>query len=65
MSRQDAYAIVQRNSMTAWKQRTAFLELLLGDPEVTSRLREDELRGLFDYNFYLKNIGATYERLGL
>jgi hypothetical protein len=42
-----------------------FLDLLLDDPEVTSRLREDELRGLFDYGFYLENIGATFERLGL
>jgi adenylosuccinate lyase len=65
MSRQDAYAIVQRNSMQSWKTRTPFLELLLADPAVTSRLREDELRGLFDYNFYLQNIGATFERLGL
>jgi adenylosuccinate lyase len=65
MSRQDAYAIVQRNAMNAWKTRVPFLDLLLDDPEVTSRLREDELRGLFDYAFYLENIGATFERLGL
>jgi adenylosuccinate lyase len=65
LSRQDAYAIVQRNSMKAWKTRTAFLDLLLEDPDVTSRVPEDELRGLFDYNFYLQNIGATFERLGL
>ena len=65
MSRQDAYAIVQRNSMIAWKKRTPFLDLLLDDPEVTSRLDEGELRGLFDYNFYLRNIGATFARLGL
>ncbi len=65
LSRQDAYAIVQRNAMTAWKQRTPFLDLLLADAEVTNRLPESELRALFDYGFYLKNIGATFERLGL
>jgi adenylosuccinate lyase len=65
ISRQEAYAIVQRNAMKAWKERTAFLDLLLADPDVTSRLREEDLRGLFDYTFYLTNIGATFERLGL
>lgn len=65
LSRQDAYAIVQRNAMKAWNGRTPFFDLLMADPEVTSRIKEDELRGLFDYGFYLTNIGATFERLGL
>jgi adenylosuccinate lyase len=65
LSRQDAYGIVQRNAMKAWKQRTPFLDLLLADSDVTSRLLEADLRALFDYQFYLANIGATYERLGL
>jgi adenylosuccinate lyase len=65
LSRQDAYAIVQRNAMTSWKQRTPFRDLLLADPDVTSRISEQELAGLFDYGYYLRNIGATYERLGL
>ncbi|GMV86014.1 MAG: adenylosuccinate lyase [Dehalococcoidia bacterium] len=65
LSRQDAYAIVQRNAMRAWRERTPFLELLLADSSVTSRIAEEELRGLFDYGFYLRNIGATFERLGL
>ncbi|GIW17727.1 adenylosuccinate lyase [Tepidiforma sp.] len=65
LSRQEAYAIVQRNAMRAWNERVPFLDLLLADPEVTSRLPEAELRGLFDYGYYLKNIGATFERLGL
>ncbi len=65
LSRQDAYAIVQRKAMAAWRQRTPFLDLLLADPEVTNRLPEPEVRALFDYGFYLQNIGATFERLGL
>ncbi|MCA9831882.1 MAG: adenylosuccinate lyase [Dehalococcoidia bacterium] len=65
MSRQDAYAIVQRNAMASWNGRMPFLDLLLADPEVGARLRDDEVRALFDYQFYLQNIGATYERLRL
>ena len=65
LARQDAYTIVQRNSMEAWRTRTHFLDLLVADPEVTARVAEPDLRGIFDYGFYLKNIGATFERLGL
>ena len=65
LSRQAAYAIVQRNAMTAWKTKRQFLELLLEDPEVTAQLARDAVRALFDYGFYLQNIGATFERLGL
>ncbi|MGH2633067.1 MAG: adenylosuccinate lyase [Tepidiformaceae bacterium] len=65
MSRQDAYKIVQRNAMRSWNARTSFRELLRDDQDVTGRLSEAELDGLFDYQFYLQNIGATFERLGL
>ncbi|MCE7927176.1 MAG: adenylosuccinate lyase [Dehalococcoidia bacterium] len=65
LARQDAYAIVQRNAMAAWKQRTPFLDLLLADADVTSRISESEVRALFDYSYYLQNIGATFARLGL
>lgn len=63
LGRQQAYEIVQRNSMKAWKERTKFFYLLLADPEMT--LSEDELAVIFDYNYYLKNIDAIFERLGL
>jgi adenylosuccinate lyase len=65
MSRQEAYGIVQRNAMRAWNERIPFLDLLLEDDAVRSRLSEAELRSLFDYSFYTANIGATFERLGL
>jgi len=65
LSRQAAYAIVQRNAMTAWRTKRQFLDLLLEDPEVTAQLAPDAVRALFDYGFYLQNIGATFERLGL
>jgi adenylosuccinate lyase len=65
LSRQLAYAIVQRNAMASWKERRPFLDLLLDDPEVATRISATELRALFDYGYYLQNVGATYDRLGL
>ncbi len=65
LSREGAYAIVQRNAMAAWKTRTSFLDLLLADDAVTAQVPESEVRALFDYGYYLSNIGATFDRLGL
>jgi adenylosuccinate lyase len=65
LSRQEAYAIVQRNAMEAWRTRQQFLDLLQRDPAVASRLGAADLTALFDYGYYLRNIGATFERLGL
>ena len=42
-----------------------YVEGLPGLIAESVRLAEADLRALFDYQFYLANIGATYERLGL
>lgn len=65
MSRSDAYAVVQRNAMRAWNERVPFRDLLLADPDVTARLSSGDIDGIFDYAFYLTNVGATFDRLGL
>ena len=65
LSRQKAYEIVQRNAMKAWKERISFLALLKSDPEVTVQLTGTELESLFDYNYFLKHVDKTFERLGL
>ncbi len=65
MNRQEAYMIVQSNARRAWEQRTPYLELLAEDPAVISQLSRQELESLFDYNFYLQHVDASFQRLGL
>jgi len=65
LSRQEAYKMVQRNSMKAWKDRTSFLGLLQADPEVGEHLSQSELEGLFDYQHFLRHVDEVFERLGL
>jgi adenylosuccinate lyase len=65
LSRQDAYAIVQRHAMQAWKQRTPFRTLLEADADVTSRLSPTQLDALFDYGVYTKHVDDSFRRLGL
>ncbi|MFQ5925324.1 MAG: adenylosuccinate lyase [Dehalococcoidia bacterium] len=65
LSRDEAYEIVQRNSMKAWKERVSFLDLLSGDPDVSKHLSRAELEGLFDYGYFLRHVNEVFERLGL
>ncbi|MHB1414268.1 MAG: adenylosuccinate lyase [Chloroflexota bacterium] len=65
LSRQDAYEMVQRNAMRAWRGEGEFLDLLRADAEVRSQLSEEELSGLFDYQYFLRYVDTAFERLGL
>lgn len=65
LSREDAYQIVQRSAMRAWRERAPFLELLAADPEVTATLSRANLEGLFDYSYYLRHIDASFDRIEL
>jgi adenylosuccinate lyase len=65
LSRQEAYAIVQRNAMRAWKERAPFRGLLDADPDVTARLTAPQLDELFDYAWYTRHVDESFRRLGL
>jgi len=65
LSRQDAYAIVQRNAMRAWKERSPFRALLEADVDVTGRLDAARLDEIFDYGVYTQHVDDSFRRLGL
>lgn len=65
LSRQDAYGIVQRNAMVAWKQRTPLRDLLDADADITSRLNVAQLDAIFDYAPYTRHVDDSFRRLGL
>jgi adenylosuccinate lyase len=65
LTRQQAYQLVQRNAMKAWKERVEFLQLLKADNEVIAQLPPAELESLFDYQYYLRHIDRVFQRLGL
>ena len=65
LPRQQAWEIVQRNAMRAWRERTPFRAFLAADPEVTARLSAADLDACFDPTWYLRNVDAIYKRAGL
>jgi len=65
LPRQQAYEIVQRSAMRAWRERTDFHALLAADPQVTARLAPTDLAACFEPAWYLRNVDAIYRRAGL
>ena len=75
ISREDAYKIVQRNAMKVWEElqkgkapvnekgESLFLENLLKDEDLTKVMKEDEIRSLFDYDYYTRNVDKIYKRV--
>ena len=65
LTRQSAYAIVQEHATAAWETDADFATLLKGDPRVTAHLDEAAIDALFDVRHHVRNIEASYKRMGL
>ncbi|MEO6113119.1 MAG: adenylosuccinate lyase [Sphingomicrobium sp.] len=65
LSREDSYALVQRNAMKVWESDGALslLDLLKADPEVTARLSPDAIEELFDLSYHLRRIDMIFTRV--
>ncbi len=64
-TREDAYAMVQRNAMQVWEEEKDFKVLLKNDAEIMDLLNESEIDNLFDLNKVMTNINKIYKRLEL
>jgi adenylosuccinate lyase len=63
MSREDAYAIVQRHSLRAADERCPLKDLLATDAAVAQRLSLAELDAAFDDAGFLRHVPIAMERL--
>ena len=61
--REDAYRIVQRNAMQAWREEKNFRELIFADPEITSRVDSKTLERAFDLHRQLRNVDKIFQRV--
>jgi adenylosuccinate lyase len=62
MGRDEAYAVVQGAAMRAWEGEGSFRELLEAEGEVQERLGDD-LDGLFDPTYALRNLEVVFDRV--
>jgi adenylosuccinate lyase len=76
VSREDAYALVQRNAMPVWRGQRAsegrpsqatdggeFRALLGADKEVSAKLSPKELDELFDLSYHFKHVDTIFARV--
>ena len=65
LSREDSYALVQRNAMKVWESdgQLSLLELLKDDPEVQRKLSAEQLESLFNLDYHLKEVDTIFDRV--
>ena len=62
MPRQEAYVLVQRNAMGAWRGEGRFRDLLAADPDVTAKVGAARIAKLFDLDHALAHVPAIIDR---
>ena len=63
VAREEAYAIVQRNAMKAWRGEGDFPALLKSDAEVRKHLSDTELLANFDLDFHFAQVDMIFQRV--
>ncbi len=63
LSREGAYAAVQRNAMKVWRGEGNFIDFLKADPDVRPHLTDAELEDLFDLGHHFKHVDTVFDRV--
>jgi adenylosuccinate lyase len=63
MSREAAYAAVQRNAMASWQHGGDFRAALAADKDVAAHLDERALAELFDLGYHTKAVDGIFDRV--
>ena len=63
ISREEAYAWVQRNAMRSFDEQRDFKALLLADPDITRVLSTAEIERAFDLDEQLKHVDQIFDRV--
>lgn len=63
ISREQAYQLVQKNSLEAWNKNLDFKDLILQDPEISDILSEEEIADCFTLDPYLEKIDYIFDKV--
>jgi adenylosuccinate lyase len=63
LTREQAYAAVQRHAMAAWRAEPGLEERLSGDPEVTRVLDRAALARCFEPDHFLRHVNHLFDRV--
>ncbi|NQU10582.1 adenylosuccinate lyase [bacterium] len=65
LTREQAYALVQRNAMKTWRGKRTFQEWLRRDKEVLVHLSRQEIARLFDLSRHFRELNNTFRKVGI
>jgi len=60
VSREDAYRMVQKPAMRAWKEEKPFIEMIFEEGDVEQYLSKDNINEIFDVNYHLKYVDTIF-----
>ncbi|RBI87711.1 adenylosuccinate lyase [Rhodosalinus halophilus] len=63
VSREDAYAMVQRNAMKVWEEGRDFQTELMADEDVVGALGKEAIAAQFDLGYHLAQVDTIFERV--
>jgi adenylosuccinate lyase len=63
LTREDAYRLVQKNAMKAWKEDLEFRGLIEKEPEIAKRVSRRQIETAFDLKRQLRNVDAIFARV--
>jgi adenylosuccinate lyase len=63
VAREEAYSLVQRNAMKAWRGEGDFFTLLGLDDDVRRHLSKEELSDNFNLDYHFKHVDTIFERV--
>jgi len=61
--REEAYVWVQRCAARVWNEDKDFVQVLLGDPDITRTLSNDEIRSVVNPELQLRNVDTIFARV--
>ena len=63
LTREEAYQLVQTNSLKAWHENLSFIELLKADPDITRYMNDREIEDCFSLEPFLQKIDFIFKRV--
>ncbi len=61
-SREEAYKVVQKNALNAWKENSSFFDKIVSDKKVTNKIPVNKLKKLFNFSYHTKKINIIFKR---
>ena len=62
-SRENAYALVQKNAQNSIKKNMSFYQCLANDSLINKKISNKDLKKMFDLNYHTKKVNVIFNRV--